>query len=241
MVKSENIATHKSYREIFLEHAPNRLWHYTDAPGLIGIATSKSLYCSEYRHFFDRSEIWTFSRLFQNQIRKRLLKAELPAESADSIVDQSNLFITWYIFISSFCADHETDHHWRQFSKKAGYALGFDTAVLARIAEQQGFLLGPVFYGEETLGGIANAVLSDKLPNVGLPLADNTRDELSMFVCRQILELAPFFKREKFRSEKEWRLVKVVGIADLANIGFRPHPQFGLKAYLEFDSMEILT
>jgi hypothetical protein len=54
-----------------------------------------------------------------------------------------------------------------------------------------------------------------------------------MLVVRQILTLAPFYKRHSFQSEREWRLVKVAPLAELANMKFMSQPRFGLKSYVE--------
>src|SRR5262249_8444269 len=129
--------------------------------------------------------------------------------------------------------DDESDHHWRGFAKKAGYALGFDSSALARVAESQGFLLGPVRYKRDALIAIASAVLADHLPQFASPLTDTDRGKLNTFVVKQILTLAPFFKRHSFESEREWRLVKVAPLAGLANMKFMSQPRFGLKSYVE--------
>src|SRR5712671_6506924 len=125
---------------------PEHLWHYTDGTGLLGIASSQSLWCTEYRHLNDRKEMSIFSTRLQQHLRERL-RRQLSSEDADLVVDTSDLYRTWNVFVCSFCADRDRNEHWHQYARRAGYALGFDPHVLRSLAEPQNFILAPVFYG----------------------------------------------------------------------------------------------
>jgi Protein of unknown function (DUF2971) len=215
---------------------PEHLWHYTDGAGLLGIAKSKSLWCTEYRHLNDRDEISTFAIRLQNYLQQKL-KDIWDSEDANLLAETSNLYRTWNVFICSFCTEADRNEHWHQYARKAGYALAFDPLALRSLARAQDFALGPVIYGEDKALSIATAVIEDQLSvwqSFKSPLAGDAPLKLTNFICRLILNFAPFFKPESFEREKEWRLVKITVQHGDGNMLFRASKAFGLLGYYEF-------
>jgi hypothetical protein len=216
---------------------PSPLWHYTDASGLIGIATTKSLWCTEYRHLNDSEEISIFAGRFQNHLTE-LLKGIWGDKDVEAIVSASNLYTVWHVFVCSFCVNGDRNEHWHQYAKRAGYALGFDAHELRRIARPQGFSLAPVIYGEEKAFGIAEALVKDNMliwQSFKSPLSIEDIRNISNLVCRLILSFAPFFKPSSFEREDEWRLVRVATEKYFDDIDFRSSKAFGLVAYAKFN------
>jgi hypothetical protein len=216
---------------------PTQLWHYTDGAGILGIAKSRLLWCTEYRHLNDKAEISTFARQLQSFLREQL-KARLSAGDVDQLIETSELYKTWNVFIASFCADADRNEHWSQYARKAGYALGFDPNGLRALARQQGFVLAPVLYGEQTAFDIATGVVSDQtsiLDSFKSPLKTEDLRKLCRFVCDLILTYAPFFKPKAFERENEWRLIRTTGIQGGEQINFRSSKVFGLLGYYEFN------
>lgn len=226
-----------SYADLLWERStvPDHLWHYTDGAGLLGIANSRSLWCTEYRYLNDREEISTYAAQLQSYLRAAL-KDRLSSEDVDLIVGTSGLYAAWHVFVCSFCTDADRNEHWHQYAKKAGYALGFNPHTLRSLARTQGFALGPMIYGVDKALNIATAAVNDQLAvwhSFTSPLKTDERPKLSHFVSKLILSFAPFFKQESFQRENEWRLVKMTGIDDAGSI--RASKPFGLISYYEFN------
>jgi hypothetical protein len=217
--------------------APKLLWHYTDALGLIGIANSKSLWCTEHRFLNDREEITIFVNEFHNRLRE-VLKDRLSGEEIEKALELSNLYRTWYVFVSSFCTDSDRNEHWHQYAKRAGYALGFDAQMLRSLARRQQFMLGPVLYGSEPALNIATGYIEDYLSSwqsFTSPLSTDALNKLVHSIISVILQIAAFFKHRYFEREHEWRLIKVLGVADEETISCRTSKSFGLISYCSLD------
>ena len=228
----------RSYADVMWENAntPSQLWHYTDSAGLLGIATSKSLWCTEYRYLNDREEMVTFATQLQVRLRETF-KEFLRKEDVDLVANLSNMYITWNVFVCSFCKEPDRNEHWQQYARRAGYALGFDPHVLRSLAQAQGFVLAPLLYGEDTALNVANGVLQDHLSLWKLfksPLAPEDARNLTRTICDVILHFAPFFKHGSFRHEKEWRLAKITDVDGAGKMLFRTSKPLGLINYYEF-------
>jgi Protein of unknown function (DUF2971) len=238
MEKDETKRAGRSYADVMWEKAkiPSQLWHYTDSAGLLGIATSKSLWCTEYRYVNDRQEMATFATQLQGRLRETL-KAFLRKEDVDLVAKLSNMYTTWNVFICSFCKEPDRNEHWQQYARRAGYALGFDPYVLRSLAQAQGFVLAPLFYGTNTALDIASAVLQDHpslWESFKSPLSTDDVQTLSRTLCDLILHFAPFFKDASFKREEEWRLAKVTGLDGDGKMLFRASKSLGLVNYYEF-------
>jgi hypothetical protein len=167
-----------------------------------------------------------------------ILKDRLSGQEIDKALELSNLYRTWYIFVCAFCKDSDRNEHWHQYAKRAGYALGFDTQMLRSLARGQGFMLSRVLYGAEIALKIATGYVEDHLSSWQSFRSALSVDELNRLVrsiINVILQVAPFFKHEYFEREHEWRLVKVVGVADEDIISVRASKSFGLISYCSLD------
>ncbi len=232
-------AERKSFSDVLWETSdvPELLWHYTNALGLLGIAKSKSLWCTEHRFLNDREEITIFVNQFHNRLRE-VLKDRLSRQEIENALELSNLYRTWYIFVCAFCKDSDRNEHWHQYAKRAGYALGFDGQTLYSLARRQGFMLGPVLYGSEPAVNIATGYVQDYLStwqSFTSPLSRDALERLVRSIMNVILQVAAFFKHRYFEREHEWRLVKVAKVADEENISCRASRSFGLVSYCSLD------
>jgi hypothetical protein len=233
-----NILKGPSIADFIWERAtkPEFLWHYTGGAGLLGIANTNSLWCTEYRFLNDRQEIAHFAQRVQNSLAGALTQF-LSEKDIDLLVGASSLYETYHVFICSFCSDADKNEHWHQYARRAGYALGFDPDTLRTIAKSQDFQLSPVIYDEEAALKIAKTVIEDRLPlwmRFKSPLSPEDRQQLSRSINGVVLGYAPFFKPAAFRTEREWRLTKVTGLNE-AGISYRPSKPFGLLAYYNFN------
>ena len=215
---------------------PDRLWHYTDSSGLLGIAKSKALWCTDYRFLNDREEIKYFAKRFYpavaGALREHFSQADLT-----KIIEFSEMNMIFNTYICSFCSDSDNDEHWFHYGGKAGYSLGFDLAQLRSLAQEQGFALAPVRYCKNALElvEVARAILQDRRSiweNHKSPLDADTKFALSAFMGQIVLSYGPFFKSNYFEFEKEWRLVKMEYNKD--KVRFRSSKAFGLISYREF-------
>jgi hypothetical protein len=228
--------------DVFAEYAwkqvsvPENLWHYTDAVGLIGIANSKTLWCSDYRHLNDKAEMSVFTAEFIANLGEEL-KHKCSEGDAALIILALKMHITVNVFVGSFCTENDRNEHWHQYAKGAGYAVGFDLKNLHSLAAPQGFILAPVIYGAEKAKHVATSLVKDPGPLWQLlegPLTEENRNKCISLAFRLLLLFAPLFKPAAFESEKEWRLVKVSGVSGSKDTRFRPSKTFGVLAYNEF-------
>lgn len=156
------------------EEAVKRLSHYTNTAGLRGIATSGTLWATNFMTVEDRSELFHGWRIVQlaalRYVRERL-PTDVFADIADPDGDQlEELFRNelnasggyGHLYMTSFIR-HETDDdeergsltHWRHFAGNGtGYCLQYDSADIERMIQMEGWKstyglleLAPVTYG----------------------------------------------------------------------------------------------
>ena len=215
---------------------PDRLWHYTNGAGLIGIANNQCLWCTEYRFLNDQDEVAAFSEHLLRRLQD-LFSTLWTNDEVDSIMGAFQLIATWNVFVGSFCMEGDRNDLWSQYATEAGYALGFDPNVLRSLARRQGFALAPVLYGDKNAVAFAESIVKDHEDvwrSFRSPLSQTNINKIHKYSCRLLLHFAPFFKPQSFERENEWRLVKVAGI-DEAKSRFRPSKTFGVVEFVEFD------
>jgi hypothetical protein len=92
-------------------------------------------------------------------------------------------------------------------------------------------MLSPVLYGSESALNIASGLVEDQLStwqSFTSPLSKGDLEKLVRAIINVILQVGAFFKHRYFERENEWRLVKVLGLADQANIFYCGSKSFGL-------------
>ena len=131
-----------------------RLSHYTTPAGLDGIATSGTLWATNFLAVEDRSELfyaWTMlSRAALDYVVERVPRDLIPGyvEPTDEQLTEefrrelASSDYYGHLFMTSFVR-HSSEHeerrgsltHWRTFSKMDGYCLQFDEADIKKLTD----------------------------------------------------------------------------------------------------------
>jgi hypothetical protein len=197
---------------------PDRLYHFTDCQGLVGILTSRCLWASLATALNDESEVrYGLGRA------ERFLRAgsagginpDFLSEVADYLEPRKTLTgvsIEAEAYVISFCARMDSSVHWLHYGKSGtGCAIGFDTGGLIRPP----FDLAPVIYDENEQYQLINSIvekvwsvvrryeLDEKSSNVEKMLYDIAAHS----VAAHIRAVGPRLKNPAFQNEDEWRLI----------------------------------
>jgi hypothetical protein len=184
---------------------PESLHHYTDATGLKGILTSKSLWASDCHFLSDRSELVYGHRL----VREYLLKQSGPVAAAlvrGAPQDEREA----QIYVTSFCEHGDLLSQWRGYSRaEDGYSMAFRFSSLAY---SKNVTMTKVLYEtrdqEEHLNNLFRPIV-DVFSRIDLPPDQTVR--LIQFAVN-VLWAAPLrLKDRSFEGEQEWRLAGALG------------------------------
>ena len=223
--------------------APLFLYHYTDAPGLMGIVTTQAIWATHFGYLNDSQEVVYAAGLVEELIEKLEQESVEDGETRrllDQVRATYNPFAeTLAAYVACFCSSGNLLSQWRGYGFGGGYSLGFRTSDLLNLQglpDHQSLFLLPVRYKvEEQKRLIAEAMVTPIRNCVGSVrgAAPKTAEKLRDTCCREVADrLYPYlvtFKHPAFREEREWRLVHVrEGLAHFLGHGveFRPGKDF---------------
>ncbi|MDR6830798.1 hypothetical protein J2X48_002484 [Bosea sp. BE271] len=156
-----------------------RLSHYTTPAGLEGIATSRTLWATNFRTVEDRSELFYAWKILSRAALAYVVE-RVPADLIPDFVDPTDEQLAeeyrreldasehyGHLFMASFVRHGTEDEerrgsltHWRTFSKLNGYCLQFDDADIRLLIDldtwrsSYGLIeLRPITYGVNTETG----------------------------------------------------------------------------------------
>ena len=226
------------------------IWHYTDAPGALGVIGSGTLWATSIAFLNDHQEYEYGLALMReadalvqeskcvHQLQKLYLKSCLIAATAPNVTLRT--FVT--------CASEAGDSlaQWRAYGSSGGYSLGLDprapALLLCEGADDEGFAYSTVVsdwrrvvYEQDeqrilATETIALVLLGAPHPNepTGVPYADAV--DMS---AAYIVATAAYIKHPSFVEEQEVRVVLSVvdGVDDTA-VKRRPTP-YGIAPYVD--------
>ena len=218
---------------------PNRLYHFTDCQGLVGILTSRCLWASlatglnddsEVRYGLERAELFLRANRTEGIDPDFLQKVVHYLEPRNTFTGRT---IELEAYVISFCARMDRSVHWLHYGKSGtGCAIGFDTGGLIRPPSE----LTPVIYDEtqqdQFIGSIVEKVwavvqryeLDAKDTDIKKVLYETAADSAAAHIRLG----APMLKNSAFQSEEEWRLI----IRDLRIDGLEP--ENGIRMEIKF-------
>jgi len=193
---------------------PERVYHYTDAGGLLGIVKNKGLWASDVWFMNDAREAEYGLDVIERVLISRTLasgaESEVCRKAADfirSVRDQNDLLRSYIA-----CLSKEGDQlsQWQAYGRPRGFSIGFDRVSLRRLYPLVPQLSQPIYrdvsYDEtEQDNNIAirlNTAL-ERLPTT--PSGGDLDQAASAFVMDALL-LVPAFKDPAFEDEREVRL-----------------------------------
>ncbi|GAB4002232.1 hypothetical protein [Nocardioides ultimimeridianus] len=235
-----------------LEASPFSVFHYTDAAGLHGIVSGRTLWASGAAGLNDSAEVR------QGWAAVAALLAELPATGAADLLRmraEDPLQAPHEVFVLSASTRGDDAAQWRLYaSSGAGYAVELDPSVGLAVVEQQ-YLRNPppllatvtdfadVSRWNEVLYDRARvrvalqelvAKVDEELDGLPAPTGDPDVDD-AWFVTetsayKQMAELAHLIKEPGFSGESEMRVVATFDWGD-RHVRYRPGPG-GLVGYV---------
>ena len=130
---------------------PERLFHYTNSHGIVGIMKSKTIWATEARYLNDEKEIEHAKGYIQNcasNLRNNMYASQFSADEKEllEVLEEGARATRPGVCIAAFSAERDLLSQWRAYSGQDGYALGLSGAVLRECATAQGFILGQCTY-----------------------------------------------------------------------------------------------
>jgi hypothetical protein len=194
---------------------PDRLFHFTDAAGLIGIVRNQTVWASHAPALNDFSEIKHGIELASDVLLgpKRVADPEF-AKMVAIYLDRKNageLAVQLDVYVVALCARADHVLHWLHYGRSGtGVALELNAAKL----EQPPFDLFPVIYDLSMQRGLiemavgyawqdVKALRPTVPPDDQEPLVDVAARMAADFIWL----LAARFKNPCFEGEDEWRLI----------------------------------
>jgi hypothetical protein len=195
--------------------SPETLYHYTDIDGLKGILSTQKLWATNAVFLNDRTEL-----LHSLSMLKRVIEdvdfskgeAGKPNENADIVMQRivGNFYLFVHAYLVCFCTNEDLLSQWRGYGRGGGYALGFKSAELDKLARGRIELIRVIYDEDEQRKQLCELCRRWREAFVGIPPesagpAPWRAGELVFAEC--FSRIAIGFKSSGFREEDEWRLV----------------------------------
>lgn len=204
-------------------HQPDRdlpptVYHYADAQALMGIARTKSLWATDHRFLNDSLEL-EHARLVIERVAETLF-----AEAADDTAGAQVLSCVnrrdyepdddrAVAYLCCFSSMEDGLSQWRAYARGVGgYALGFDTRHLRRVAtalDSRGFkasLVACEYKDEVQDRHVTDALQWSVMQIQGLP-REHWHDAAQRLLATLFASISAVYKHPSFADEREWRFV----------------------------------
>ena len=213
---------HDITSSLYADPPKERLYHYTNFDGLLGIVQSRSLWASDIRYMNDSAELKHTADLIRGEVSRRIGAGHLRPDLLNRFFDWVTHRITngHMLFAASFRANGNLLSQWRGYSRLGkGVSLGFNPENILNFARRQSFQIGRCIYSSELqqklIGQVIDAV--EKLAEEHELVRDDCRAEgngayqaVFQLIESDLLRIAAILKHPSFREEEEWRIVSPV-------------------------------
>jgi len=208
---------------------PDRIYHYTDAAGLLGIIQTKTIWATDLAFLNDSREfvhaVGLVSRLVEELVRKTPAEEMQVRLASMALADATeNVRMSLRVNVACYCSAADLLSQWRGYGAGLGYALGFDsTSLRAALEPSVDLPLAPVVYDVEeqleALRQIAGPVLKYFIDNAGQVPSASQGSFLSAYL--PFLGVCFQFKDPAFIEEQEWRSCNVRMVRPNGDTRFR--------------------
>ena len=195
---------------------PERLFHFTDSAGLVGILQSRSLRASLATSLNDPSEIAHGMQCSREVLARGVVSISREfLDTTSRLLDPANVRqayrLEWRAYVISFCASVDNVLHWLHYGRSGtGVAIGFDATAVRRAP----FDLFKVVYDRaeqdrlvaSVIQGTAGA-LEHCLVDLEAAEGDALKEVAAHIAAGRLWALASLMKNPVFAAEGEWRLV----------------------------------
>lgn len=210
---------------------PEHLFHYTDAAGLKGILSGRSVWASKVQYMNDAEEFKHAIQVARGILNQR--DRDTDSEQLSTICDELSdaLERIENVNICAFCLSEKKDllSQWRAYCPPAGgFSLGFDSNDLARTVRSQDFHLAPCIYNTREQRSLLRPVIDQAIKLFRRELLANdesveeARERILPPFFSTFSRVAPVIKHRAFAEEREWRLISGLIRNDDPNMNYRP-------------------
>lgn len=203
---------------------PDRVFHYTDAAGLLGIVSSGSLFATDFRFLNDCSELNYAYELAQAVVRAEFLSQRLGTVETAFLTAATqgwpHVYKATPYYLTCFTELENSLSQWRTYSGRQGYSIEMPGDICsvplnyATSGQSPGITLLRIEYDVEVqktyIRGLLRRLIEKVCPAGHLqgpcPPSVAVRSFLS-FYWAQLERVSYRFKHPDFAVEREWRLV----------------------------------
>src|SRR5712692_3243290 len=108
-----------------------RLWHYTDAKGLVGILAEQTIRATRTDYLKDLCELKYGTELIRCESKRFLQSKPGLRELINTAIETTNCIRPKHRFVSSFCTKEDDPGQWREYGDAGrGFAIEFRTDML---------------------------------------------------------------------------------------------------------------
>jgi hypothetical protein len=218
--------------DAYVQRPRVRLFHYTTAAGLLGIAKDRKIWATHVLHMNDASEYRESLSKVQQEVEKSE-SGETDAVRLLTALDGLLIAEQMRLFVASFSERGNVLSQWRAYSGGGvGYSVGFDPAQLDYLTADENSTFVQCIYREDQQRSLFKAIAESLLD---IFRHENTADHGRWMRSHypEFLKAVRFIaaiKHSGFHEEREWRLIRIR--PDWNDISFRPG-RFGLTPYIE--------
>jgi hypothetical protein len=197
-----------------------RLFHYTNAAGLLGILRDSTLWATDPRFLNDTQEAVYARELFTSTLASIANPALAPHHPAHSdsegfgrVFDDYKALIeneldspSFSVYVTCFCESDDLLSQWRGYGSDHGYAIGFEASALEIWREgvdDYAKELAQVRYGTEGAADVVATVMRDVHTDSNLGHAGVHAHRMAV----QAAVMLAAVKHPGFSEEREWRLI----------------------------------
>ncbi|MBI2754038.1 MAG: DUF2971 domain-containing protein [Betaproteobacteria bacterium] len=236
--------------------AGDKLFHYTDSNGLLGILRSEVFWATNIEYLNDSSELAYCIALIRDHLERKKIAVSRNALSPISrlfVAAQKtfNPFRDLTVYVSCFCEQGDLLGQWRGYGREGGgYAIGIQPRYgKAAPDEEPRIVLRKVLYELQDQEQLIDESIS-QLEALWTHVTRKTKDEPTLmeaqkkilaFFRQEVGDYIWCFKNPAFREEKEWRFSYITGAKDpkKRQVNFRPGPG-SISPYVELDLFKLL-
>lgn len=208
--------------------APDLVYHYTDAAGLLGILQSGKVRMTDIFGLNDPSEL-RHGIGFAAAVLRDQTREEHPAvrrvTAHFSETMHANLGEFGHFFVACFSRDGDDLGQWRAYGANGnGFALGFDGPRLEKLfaAQRSNNTTIDIIYDDDQLKQVTEQMARIAVQAYGLPVGRRLDDAvlprfltaISTGFSYELLRAALLYKHEAYRNEREYRFLHFRGRDD---------------------------
>ena len=206
--------------------APDLLWHYTDAGGLMGIVAGERLWATQTSFLNDSTEMAYGVELVTKALASYDLTQveDATARFLGDLFDQHRAALpTWLdqhldVYVTCFCADGDLLSQWRAYAGRddaGGYSLGLGPGPPLHEWPQRApgghdLALRRVLYDPVEQQAACHELIDALVPVLDPdPQDEELRESFARNLMSGVVEFASWCKDPAFEEEQEWRIVYV--------------------------------